>query len=143
MVRMTMPWPAELPNRAPSSRHLRALVSCEAVAEELPLVVDGARRPSASMAEHLQTCLVCQAEVAGYRRLLRALRGMRESQVPLPSAELVGSALSMLHQHPLWGRRRSQTPWLVVGVLGVVGVAALSAGALARSGRRSPFNAAT
>jgi predicted anti-sigma-YlaC factor YlaD len=94
-------------------------VSCEAGAAELPRVVDGARRPSASMAEHLQTCLVCQAEVAGYRRLLRVLRSMRESQVPLPSAELVGSALSMLHQHPLWGRRRSLTPWLIVGALGV------------------------
>ncbi len=47
MVRMTMPWPAELANRPPTPRHLRALVSCEAVADELPLVVDGARRPSA------------------------------------------------------------------------------------------------
>jgi predicted anti-sigma-YlaC factor YlaD len=139
-----MPWPAELPNRAPTPRHLRALVSCEAVADELPLVVDGARRPSAAMAEHLQTCLACQAEVAGYRRLLRVLRSMRENQVPLPSPELVGSALSMLHQHPLWGRRRALTPWLVVGALGLVGVAAVSAGVVsARSGQRSPLNAAT
>jgi predicted anti-sigma-YlaC factor YlaD len=138
-----MPWPAELPNRAPTSRHLRALVSCEAVADELPLVVDGARRPSAATAEHLQTCLACQAEVAGYRRLLRVLRSMRESQVPLPSAELVGSALSALHQHPLWGRRRSLMPWLVVGALGVVGVAAVSAAALGRWSRRPQLNAAT
>jgi anti-sigma factor RsiW len=144
MVRMTMPWPAELPNRPPTPRHLRALVSCEAVADELPLVVDGARRPSAAMAEHLQTCLACQAEVAGYRRLLRVLRSMRESQVPLPSPELVGSTLSMLHQHPLWGRRRSVTPWLIAGALGLAGLAAVSAGVLlARSGQRSPLNAAT
>jgi predicted anti-sigma-YlaC factor YlaD len=138
-----MPWPAELPNRAPTSRHLRALVSCDAVADELPLVVDGARRPSAAMAEHLHTCLACQAEVAGYRRLLRVLRSMRESQVPLPSPELVGSALSALHQHPLWGRRRSFAPWLAVGALGVVGVAALGAAALARWGRPPRLNAAT
>jgi anti-sigma factor RsiW len=143
MVRMTMPWPAELPNRAPTSRHLRALVSCEVVADELPLVVDGARRPSVAMAEHLQTCLACQAEVAGYRRLLRVLRSMRESQVPLPSPELVSSTLSLLHQHPLWARRRSLTPWLIAGALGVAGVVAVSAGALARSGRRPPLNAAT
>jgi predicted anti-sigma-YlaC factor YlaD len=87
-----MPWPAELPTRAPTPRRLRALVSCEAVADELPLVVDGARRPSTAMAEHLQTCLACQAEVAGYRRLLRVLRSMRESHVPLPSPELVSGA---------------------------------------------------
>jgi len=139
-----MPWPAELPNRPPNPRHLRALVGCDAVADELPLVVDGARRPSAAMAEHLQTCLACQAEVAGYRRLLRVLRSMRESQVPLPSPELVGSTLSMLHHHPLWGRRRSVTPWLIAGALGLAGVAAVSAGVvLARSGQRSPLNAPT
>jgi len=140
---MTMPWPAELSNRPSTPRHLRALVSCEVVSDELPLVVDGSRRPSAAMAEHLQTCLACQAEVAGYRRLLRVLRGMRESQVPLPSPELVGSTLSMLHQHPLWRRRRSATPWLIAGALGVTSVAAVSAGfVLARAGRRLQLNTA-
>jgi anti-sigma factor RsiW len=138
-----MPWPAELPNRAPAPRHLRALVSCDAVADELPLVVDGARRPSAAMAEHLRTCLACQAEVAGYRRLLRVLRSMRDSQVPLPSPELVGGTLRVLHQHPLWARRRSITPWLIAGALGVAGVAAVSAGFLVRSGRRPGLNAAS
>lgn len=138
-----MPWPAELPTRAPTPRRLRALVSCEAVADELPLVVDGARRPSTTMAEHLQTCLACQAEVAGYRRLLRVLRSMRESHVPLPSPELVGSTLSVLHQHPLWGRRRTATPWLIAGVLGVAGVVAVSAGVLARSSRRPQLSRAT
>jgi len=106
-------------------------------------VVDGSRRPSAAIAEHLQTCLACQAEVAGYRRLLRVLRSMRESQVPLPSPELVSSTLRVLHQHPLWARRRSVTPWLIAGALGVAGVAAVSAGVLARSGRRPALNAAT
>jgi anti-sigma factor RsiW len=139
-----MPWPAELSNRSPAPSHLRALVSCEAVSDELPLVVDGSRRPSAAMAEHLETCLVCQAEVAGYRRLLRALRSMRESQVPLPSPELVGTTLRALRQHPLWVKRRSATPWLVAGALGVAGLAALSAGViLARSSRCAPLAAVT
>lgn len=117
-------------------------MSCEAVSDELPLVVDGSRRPSAAMAEHLQTCLTCQAEVAGYRRLLRVLRSMRDNTVPLPSPEPVGSTLSALHQHPLWRRRRSAGPWLVAGALGAVGVAAVAGGVLlARSGGHSRLSA--
>jgi anti-sigma factor RsiW len=135
-----MPWQAELANRPPLARHLRALVSCEAVSEELPLVVDGSRRPSAAMAEHTQTCLACQSEVAGYRRLLRVLRSM-ESPVPLPSPELVGMTLSALHQHPLWRRKRSVTPWLVAGMFGVLG--ALGAGVcVARAVRHASLSAA-
>ena len=83
LIWMTMPWPAELPRR--STRHLRALVSCEAVSAELPLVVDGSRRPSRAMADHLQSCLACQAELAGYRRLLGVLRSLRDEPVLFPS----------------------------------------------------------
>lgn len=83
-----MPWPAEpfelLAARAPR-RHLRALVSCGSVVDELPLVVDGSRRPSPAMAEHLASCLRCQAELAAYRRLLRLLRSLRDDHVPAPA----------------------------------------------------------
>ncbi len=56
---MTMPWPAEARKRPLKGNlnNLRALLSCEAVSDELPLVVDGSRRPSDAMAEHLRTCL--------------------------------------------------------------------------------------
>ena len=113
---MTMPWPAELPTCP--VRHLRALVSCDAMSEELPLVVDGSRRPSPAMAEHLHTCLRCQAELAGYRRLLRVLRSLREEPVSFPAPDLVGdaaaapsrSASAGLQEHVGRGRRRAAEP---------------------------------
>ena len=83
-----MPWPAEVPGRPPQGNlnNLRALLSCDTVCDELPLVVDGGRRPSDAMAEHLRTCLTCQSELACYGRLLRLLRSMRGDPgfVPLP-----------------------------------------------------------
>jgi predicted anti-sigma-YlaC factor YlaD len=133
-----MPWPAEAAKRSPKGNlsSLRALLSCEAVSDELPLVVDGSRRPSDAMAEHLQTCLVCQAELAGYRRLLRLLRSMRGDADFVPSPELVGSTLNALRRHPSWVPRRSER-WQVAA-LTAVGVVALGAGALwARAGRHS------
>jgi predicted anti-sigma-YlaC factor YlaD len=129
-----MPWLAEASRRPPkgNSGNLRALLSCDAVSEELPLVVDGSRCPSLAMEEHLRTCLACQAELAGYRRLLRVLRSMRGDPVLLPAPELVGSMLSVLRQHPSWRPKRSEH-WVVA--LAAVGVAALGAGAiLARAG---------
>jgi predicted anti-sigma-YlaC factor YlaD len=135
---MTMPWPAEAPRRAPKGNlnNLRALLSCDAVSDELPLVVDGSRRPSDAMAEHLRTCLACQAELAGYRRLLRLLRSMRGDPDFVPSPELIGSTLNALRRHPSWQARRAE-PWRVAA-LTAVGVVALGAGALwARAGRHS------
>jgi len=133
-----MPWPAEARRRPPKGNlnNLRALLSCEAVSDELPLVVDGSRCPSEAMAEHLRTCLACQAELAGYRRLLRVLRSMRGDPVFMPPPELITGTLSALRRHPSWQPRRSE-PWLVAGALTAVGVA-LGAGALwARAGRHA------
>lgn len=133
-----MPWLAEASRRPPKgSLSLRALLSCEAVSDELPLVVDGSRRPSDAMAEHLRTCLACQAELAGYRRLLRLLRSMRADGDFVPAPELVGSTLDALRGHPSWEPRRAG-PWRVAAI--AVGVAALGAGAVwARAGRHSRF----
>jgi predicted anti-sigma-YlaC factor YlaD len=134
-----MPWPAEIPRRPPKSNlnNLRALLSCEAVSDELPLVVDGSRRPSEAMAEHLRTCLACQAELAGYRRLLKLLRTMKADAGLVPAPELVGSTLNALRRHPSWEPRRTQ-PWRVAAI--AVGVVALGAGAFwARGGRHSRF----
>jgi hypothetical protein len=121
-----MPWPAELPRR--SAGHLRALVSCEAVSAELPLVVDGSRRPNQAMADHLRSCLACQAELAGYRRLLRVLRSLRDEPVLAP--DLIGGTLTALSERLVDGGRRRAGWRLVVGVLVVAGVAAVGAGAL-------------
>ncbi len=141
-----MPWPAEVPRR--SSQHLRALVSCEAVAAELPLVVDGSRRPSQAMADHLGSCLACQAELAGYRRLLRALRSLREEPVAVPSPALISETLTVLSERLVDRRRRlvdrdRRERWMVACALVTIGLVAVGAGAMVarsgpvRSGRRS------
>lgn len=129
-----MPWPAEpfefLAARAPR-RHLRALVSCDSVVDELPLVVDGSRRPSPAMAEHLASCLRCQAELAAYRRLLRLLRSLREDHVPTTvqgSVEVPPAGWAA----PPWSWQR-----LVAG-MALVGVGALLAAALTARRSRLP-----
>jgi len=146
LVWMTMPWPAELARRP--ARHLRALVSCNAVSDELPLVVDGSRRPSPAMEEHLRTCLRCQAELAGYRRLLRALKSLREEPVAFPAPVLVGEALRAVQEHlatfagsssgPYRARSRAGAHWWVAGSVAAFGIVALLASAnAARANRHS------
>src|SRR5579875_2109928 len=136
-----MPWPAEHwgsgPTRRASSahparpgpvpwprRHLRAVVGCEAVRAQLPLLVDGSRRLTPAVAEHLSRCLACQAEQASYRRLLKALRSLREEGLA-PRPEQVARVLSALPEAP----RRSFGPLVAVAAAGaaVVGAAALVA----------------
>ena len=117
-------------------RHLRALVGCETVLAELPLVVDGGRRPSPAVAEHLRSCAACQAEQASYRRLLRCLRSMSEELV-LPAPGLLASTLGALHGQPSGRARgpgRAAVPW----ALGAAGLMAVSAGIfLAWAAKRS------
>jgi len=145
---MTMPWPAELLHVP--ARHLRALVSCDAISEELPLVVDGSRRPSPAMAEHLRSCLRCQAELAGYRRLLRVLRSLRDEPVAFPPPVLVGEVLRAVEDHlrsvsrARGGRGRRSGHWWLAGSVAAAGLAMLWAGAvMARAARhqRAPVAA--
>jgi anti-sigma factor RsiW len=111
------------------------LVSCDAVSDELPFMVDGNRRPSRAMQEHLESCLSCQAELAGYRRLLRALRALRDQ--PLQDVpELLGATLNALHGHPSWPARRPARWWALAGALAAAGVAAVGAGALVLRSRQ-------
>lgn len=147
LVWMTMPWPAELSHLP--VRHLRALVNCDALSEELPLVVDGSRHPSPAMAEHLRSCLRCQAELAAYRRLLRVLRSLRDEPVAFPAPDLVSEArralqehFGLLQEHMARPSRKATSTWVVAGALAGVGVAVLSARAFWARGSRSPAAAA-
>ena len=121
------PWPEAL-QRVPRSRgrHLRALVGCDTVVAQLPLVVDGSRRPTPAVAEHLRSCPACQAEQASYGRLLRALRSLRD-EVGSPAPPALAGTLGALQGRPsaaAWGCRRAPGPW----ALGAAGMVALSAG---------------
>jgi hypothetical protein len=87
------------------------------------------------MADHLQTCLTCQAELAGYRRLLRVLRSLRDEPVLFPSPELIGGTLTALSERLVERSKRPAERWLVAGALVAMAAAALGAGALlARAG---------
>jgi hypothetical protein len=103
-------------------------VGCETVSAELPLLVDGSLRATPAVAEHLRACLACQAEQAGYRRLLRALRALGSDTVP-PAPGLLASTVNTLHGQPVPNARkfgRAPAP----GALAVAGMAAAGVGVL-------------
>lgn len=133
---MTMPWQAERHHQAgqrtgrPGHSHLRAVLACEAVLDELPLVVDGTRRPSAAMADHLRACWRCRAEMSSYERLLATLRSLRDETLDLPAG--VFAAGPYIVERLVTDRssvsRRSPAPsWALAGALAL---ALVSTGAL-------------
>ena len=97
----------------PSSRiHHEVPVTCESVAAALPGIVDGLAVADLDLRRHVDVCLRCQAELAQYRKLLRALHQLRtEVLEPAPglladilvSLEAAGERRAM--RHLLSGRR--------------------------------------
>ncbi len=96
------------------------------------------------MADHIGSCLACQAELAGYRRLLRVLRSLRDEPVLLPAPELIGATLATLGERLVDRRQRliareRRERWLIACALVTIGLTALGAGAMvARSGTVRP-----
>ena len=73
-------------------------ITCAEVAELLPSAVDGGverRRLDRRISRHVEQCLRCQAELAGYRRLLRVLHDLR-TEVLLPPPGAVAGCLAAL-----------------------------------------------
>jgi hypothetical protein len=70
-------------------------VQCEAVIEQLPGVADGSLRLDLVTRRHVDGCLRCQAELAQYRKLLRALHTLR-TEVLEPAPGLVTDVLASL-----------------------------------------------
>ena len=68
---------------------------CDDVIEALPGVVDGSSRLDRSQRRHVERCLRCQAELAQYRKLLRAMHALR-SEIATPPPSLIGNILSHL-----------------------------------------------
>ena len=60
-----------------SNRMSNGTITCSAVAEALPGIVDGAKVADAELSRHVEACLRCQAELAQYRKVLRALHQLR------------------------------------------------------------------
>ena len=106
-------------------------ITCAEVAELLPASVDGGvdgRQLDRRVARHVDQCLRCQAELAGYRRLLRALHDLR-TEVLLPPPGAVSSCLAAIAGV---GERRAGMALLAGhkgAYLGGLAVAATAAGA--------------
>jgi hypothetical protein len=102
--------------------------SCEAVADRLPGVVDGTATLERTDRRHVERCLRCQAELAQYRKLLRAMQGLRSATVPAPTG-LVTDVIAHLEAA---GERRAVRAALTgrkVAYIGGIAAAATAAGA--------------
>lgn len=101
--------------------------SCTDVAPHLAAAIDDTARLSRQQRRHAERCLRCQAETVRYRKLLRALHGMRTDTLQ-PAAEVLPYVLAGLDEadqrQDVWsllsGRRAAY----------VGGVAAAAAGAV-------------
>jgi hypothetical protein len=59
-------------------------VLCEQIADQLAAAGDIERLSDRRARKHVESCLRCQAEAAQYRKLLKALHGLREDLVATP-----------------------------------------------------------
>jgi hypothetical protein len=112
----------------PSSRQPNGTgITCASVAEALPAIVDGAQVADLDLRRHVEACLRCQAELAGYRRLLRALHQLR-TEVLEPAPGLLADILVTIESA---GERRAMRNLLTGRRAAYVGgiAAATAAGA--------------
>lgn len=102
-------------------------VSCESIAGALPGIVDGLTVADVDTRRHVEVCLRCQAELAQYRRLLRALHQLR-TEVLEPAPGLLAEVLASLEAA---GERRAMRNLLTGRRAAYVGgiAAATAAGA--------------
>jgi hypothetical protein len=68
---------------------------CEQFSDELSTIADGTAALAPDASRHVQQCLRCQAEVAQYRKLLRALSSLRHDVVQ-PEPDLFDFVLAGL-----------------------------------------------
>jgi hypothetical protein len=71
------------------------VLTCEAVAERLPAIVDAGEEAHGPVIRHVERCLRCQAELAQYRRLLRVLHQLR-TEVIEPAPGLLADILAAI-----------------------------------------------
>lgn len=102
--------------------------SCAALADVLPGVVDGTAVLDRADRRHVERCLRCQAELAQYRKLLRAMRGLRAATVPAPDG-LVTEVIAHLEAAGERSAVRAALTGRRVAYLGGIAAAATAAGA--------------
>lgn len=70
-------------------------MQCETVSLQLAEIADGLSSLPVDTERHVEGCLRCQAELAQYRKLLRALTALR-GQYVVPDAQLLEEILDAL-----------------------------------------------
>ena len=125
-----------MPSRSVPSAARRGDRSCDDLLESLPALVDeGSHHELVSETDriHIGQCLRCQAEVANYRRLRRAMRELADSAAPLDPT-LEHDILLTLDEFD--GRTGRRVPGYAAATLGGLAAAA-GVIALATRQRRS------
>jgi hypothetical protein len=115
-------------------------VQCDRVAELLPQIVDHHERADPTVVRHVESCLRCQAEMAQYRKLLRALHQLR-TEVLEPAPGMLPAIFARLESAGERGAIRSMLTGRRAAYVGGLAVATAAAGAagaivLASRGRR-------
>lgn len=101
---------------------------CEALADVLPGVVDGSASLERADRRHVERCLRCQAELAQYRKLLRAMQGLRSVTATEPSG-LVTDVIAHLEAASERRAVRAALTGRKVAYIGGIAAAATAAGA--------------
>jgi hypothetical protein len=110
------------------SRRVLRRVSCEDIAELLPGIVEGDERADRRLQRHVESCLRCQAELAQYRRLLRALHQLR-TDVIQPAPGVLTGILAELTEAGERGAMRSMLTGRRAAYVGGLALATAAAGA--------------
>jgi hypothetical protein len=114
------------------------VLTCDHVGELLLGASDGPVSLAPEARRHMARCLRCQAEAAHYRRLHRALRGLRHETVSTPSGlldELYGALDDWAERRPGRARRRVAYVGGLAAAAGVGGAIVLAS----RTRRRLPL----
>ena len=101
---------------------------CDEIVETLPGVVDGSSRLDRSERRHVERCLRCQAELAQYRKLLRAMQALRTEVAPPPPG-LLGELLAGIEAAGERGAVRATLTGRRAAYLGGIAAATAAAGA--------------
>jgi anti-sigma factor RsiW len=101
---------------------------CDEIADQLAAAADVDGLTDRRARKHVETCLRCQAEVAQYRKLLKALHALREDLVATPHG-LVGDIFVKLETAGERAAVRSLVNGRKAAYVGGIAVATAAAGA--------------
>lgn len=103
---------------------------CEDVNRLVPQMIDAGEPVGAEIEQHVVSCLRCQAEVARYHKLLRALRTLRTYYLE-PTPGVLSQTLAALEAAGERRAIRSALSGHKAAYAGAIGGAAVAAGAAA------------